>query len=104
VEPENTEEETAKRVKHFNEEIPPETNIRAKIGKGQLHAIGRYEKLPRRTQNEVRQRQERSYCACQASKVSQDMSGGRLHNVHFRQCTVIREQCQGRRKKDRVQR
>ena len=50
MEPEDAKEELAERVKHLDEEVPPETDIGRKIRKKKANAISRSKKVPRASQ------------------------------------------------------
>lgn len=58
MEPEYSEKEVAKGVKHFDEEIPPEADVRREIREGQLNTIGGAYEEPRITHEIVGKLQE----------------------------------------------
>lgn len=52
MEPEDAKEEISERIKHFNKEVPPQTNVGCEVGEQELDAIRRRQKFPRSSYQE----------------------------------------------------
>jgi hypothetical protein len=46
MQPEDAEEELAERIKHFNEEVPPEAHVWREVWEQESHAIGGPQEIP----------------------------------------------------------